>query len=572
MPKKPVLIRVILMMLCMLLVSPLVPIPPAQAEGIVIADAALDKAVREALGITASTPITKQALAELTTLTADNRGIVSLKGLEGATGLTTLSLNGNKIRDIAPLKGLTALTFLSVESNIVTSLSSLANTRNLMELNVAGNPITTISDLKGLLKLETLILKDTRVTGLMALYELPSILKVNVSGLAIDFNSGDMQKLVSSLTHGGTVFEGIGEAKKPQEKTAVQEAIFSEEVVFPIAFQRATKDHIVHVAANSKGIIMTTSDQYLNITRDNGKTWEARKLPYKTLAFIKECNDLFTLEQSGKNYVSKDGKIWTTLIFMDPEDNELDMLGVEQVNGTMILQAANRRRGKTYLFISKDKEGKAWDYLSVLDTFGMELFWNGKRYTAIAGGYKFAGKPTAINQFPASTGDSGELIVFSSTDLKNWTQHSGTVKKSLSYTFSVNGVPIKNYPYNTELSPADQITLFDSYGHLMVSTDGMTFELKEVNKALNINDWRSPILVKNNHYYVFYWYWISPGVVGTKMLTSKDKVNWQTKLISNRHNYEVFQRGNTFIARYSVSYQSDALAISNDGINWKQIK
>ena len=89
-------------------------------DAVAFRDTALEAAVRSALNLQATDPILPNELAALTTLSASNRGIVDLTGLEHATGLTDLTLSNNQIIDVLPLVGLTSL----------------------MQLNLAGNPIT----------------------------------------------------------------------------------------------------------------------------------------------------------------------------------------------------------------------------------------------------------------------------------------------------------------------------------------------------------------------------------------------------------------------------------------------
>ena len=86
-------------------------------------DANLRAAVRTALSLNSGDALTQTALAGLTTLTANNKGITNLTGLEHATSLTTLDLRGNNIYDtkenIAVLKALSTLTTLYLNNDNV---------------------------------------------------------------------------------------------------------------------------------------------------------------------------------------------------------------------------------------------------------------------------------------------------------------------------------------------------------------------------------------------------------------------------------------------------------------------
>ncbi|GBK62893.1 MAG: hypothetical protein E7L01_10870 [Paenibacillus macerans] len=47
---------------------------------------------------------------------------------------------------------------------------------------------------------------------------------------------------------------------------------------FQVAFNRATGDEIISIAADEKGTIMVVYD-YLNVTRDYGKSWVSYRIP-----------------------------------------------------------------------------------------------------------------------------------------------------------------------------------------------------------------------------------------------------------------------------------------------------
>ncbi|MEO3947721.1 exo-alpha-sialidase [Gorillibacterium sp. CAU 1737] len=358
-----------------------------------------------------------------------------------------------------------------------------------------------------------------------------------------------------------------------QPNTAQQVKQKSVDTVFPVAFQRATKDEILSVATNGKGTIMTTSSKYLNITANNGKTWEARKLPPNGKGSIETYQNLYFLRHLS-DYVSKDGKTWTTLVFKGPNDEPLSMAGVDYLNGKLVLQAIGgkaREEKKNYLFTSTD--GKTWDYQGVLQLgYRVQLFWNGKRYTAVGGGYKLAGNPKLPNQFSVGNGDTGEMVVLSSPDLTQWTQHSGSIRSDVSYTFYVQGGPSRNYFLTPEWAPSGQIAFFDPYGHLLVSTDGKTFTSKKEPTILHSTDGRTPMMKKGDQYYVFQMYWIRSGVVGTKLLTSKDRVNWKSTVVSTSKTIWAIPSGNQFLSVENPTFTDGKLMLSDDGVHWRQIK
>ena len=80
------------------------------AQVVDIPDPSLRAAVESALGKASSDPITADEMATLTALDSNWIGPISdLTGLEGATNLTRLDLEGNSISDISPLVSNTGL-------------------------------------------------------------------------------------------------------------------------------------------------------------------------------------------------------------------------------------------------------------------------------------------------------------------------------------------------------------------------------------------------------------------------------------------------------------------------------
>ena len=91
------------------------------------------------MSLQATAPILPNELAALTALSASNRGIVDLTGLEMATGLTDLTLSNNQIIDVLPLVGLTGLTRLVLTGNPIT------NPGVLYSLQQGGTTITGVT-------------------------------------------------------------------------------------------------------------------------------------------------------------------------------------------------------------------------------------------------------------------------------------------------------------------------------------------------------------------------------------------------------------------------------------------
>ena len=102
----------------------------------------------------------------LTNLWAASYGISNLSGLEMATNLTELHLEGNAIADLRPLKGLYKLTRLNLARNAIANLSPLGGLTNLTWLDLSGNPVLDYSPVSELLRLKSLAINNGWITNL----------------------------------------------------------------------------------------------------------------------------------------------------------------------------------------------------------------------------------------------------------------------------------------------------------------------------------------------------------------------------------------------------------------------
>ena len=138
-------------------------------------DSGLRAAVEEALEKDPGSPITADDLATLVTLSAIDREIRELSGLELATNLTELQLGHNRIADLTPLNQLTALEVLSVRYNDCRDLSPLSQLTKLQSLDLAGNGIADLSNLDGLTNLNKLWIENNAIVDLSPLAALTSL-------------------------------------------------------------------------------------------------------------------------------------------------------------------------------------------------------------------------------------------------------------------------------------------------------------------------------------------------------------------------------------------------------------
>ncbi len=117
---------------------------------LVFADSALQSAVEEA----AAAAETGDA-AGLVSLTAKDRGIADLGGIEQLTRLEVLDLYGNRIQDLSPLAGLRRLRYLDLGSNRVEEVAALSSLKSLQVLLLADNAVRDVSVLAGLDSLQS---------------------------------------------------------------------------------------------------------------------------------------------------------------------------------------------------------------------------------------------------------------------------------------------------------------------------------------------------------------------------------------------------------------------------------
>mgnify|MGYP000845700731 FL=1 len=129
--------------------------------------AAINKSLSETLGARrgAAQDVTAGEMQKLTGLSlilpgdaADDRKATDLTGLEAATNLDWLAIDGNKVKSLAPLAKLTKLTSLTAYSNQIESLDPIAGLTNLKLVMVSGNPIASTKPLAKLTQLKRVAL------------------------------------------------------------------------------------------------------------------------------------------------------------------------------------------------------------------------------------------------------------------------------------------------------------------------------------------------------------------------------------------------------------------------------
>ena len=168
----------------------------ATAQVVDIPDPNLRAVIENALGVTPGTPITADEMATLTRLEAKNANISDLTGLEGATNLKSLWLDGeevgqgtwrnsNSVSDLSPLAGLTRLEELDLWVNSVSDISPLAGLTNLKHLGFVGNNISDVSVLAGLTNLESLFLDGNPISGISPLAGLTELTRLGLDNISV---------------------------------------------------------------------------------------------------------------------------------------------------------------------------------------------------------------------------------------------------------------------------------------------------------------------------------------------------------------------------------------------------
>ena len=192
------------------------------AQVVDIPDLNLRAAFEHALGKASGAIITTADMENLTSLEA--QGVHDLTGLESATNLTRLLINGN-VSDLSPLAGLTQLNRLQLlNASNLSDLSSLAGLTQLNHLEVSGSRnVSDLSPLAGLTQLNHLNLfgannvSDLSPFGGFNAAESPeSLLHLCIGPVPFGgFNAAETPAAFSHLCIGPVPFGGFNAAESP---------------------------------------------------------------------------------------------------------------------------------------------------------------------------------------------------------------------------------------------------------------------------------------------------------------------------------------------------------------------
>ena len=120
------------------------------------------------------------ALPQLRELTLSGCGLSTLSGLESATGLETLDISSNTVRNLDPLSSLAELNQLHAAHNAITDLSVVGTLAKLTELDVSYNALQSIAPLSGCVRLETLNASNNQITDISTAAALPLLTELNL--------------------------------------------------------------------------------------------------------------------------------------------------------------------------------------------------------------------------------------------------------------------------------------------------------------------------------------------------------------------------------------------------------
>ena len=156
-------------------------IPGSQVH---IPDPNLRAAIAVALGKSINAPITVEEIKGLVNLSAENKGIQNLTGLQLAANLRRLTFARDKhqFSDLTPIAGLNSLESLRFDGVNVSDLSPLSGLINLKTLHIGETNVSDLSPLAGLINLEWLHFDVSKVSDLLPLAGLINLKHIGTWG------------------------------------------------------------------------------------------------------------------------------------------------------------------------------------------------------------------------------------------------------------------------------------------------------------------------------------------------------------------------------------------------------
>lgn len=154
------------------------------ASAQIFPDKNLEEAVRRYVFEKRNTeePITAEDVATISTITARDKGIQDLTGLEHCKRLMLLELPGNKVSDLTPIAGLDLLQSLTLTDNEVEDISPLQGLKRLQYIELSGNRVSDISALEGLEAMNSAYLSGNQISDLTPVKGLSKLWTLDVAG------------------------------------------------------------------------------------------------------------------------------------------------------------------------------------------------------------------------------------------------------------------------------------------------------------------------------------------------------------------------------------------------------
>ncbi len=149
-------------------------------QEVIFTDPNLEQVIREAIDKPTG-PIYKSDVDHIEGLSAIEKGISDLSGIENLVSLELFVFKNNTVSDLSPLADLSSLEWLDFHGNLVSDLSPLSGLENLYSLNLSYNKVCDLSPIAALANLGELYLRGNLVEDLTPLEGLTNLSWLNFS-------------------------------------------------------------------------------------------------------------------------------------------------------------------------------------------------------------------------------------------------------------------------------------------------------------------------------------------------------------------------------------------------------
>jgi len=156
----------------------------------IFSDVNLSQAVAAKLGKQITDYVTKEELESVKDLTAINKSIQNLSGMQCLMNIKDINFSSNQISDLSPLAGLTNLTNVRIDHNHISDLGPLIGLNQLTHLYLENNQIRYVNALSDLTGLTSLNLSVNQISDVSALKGLTNIRTINLVNQSIQLDQG----------------------------------------------------------------------------------------------------------------------------------------------------------------------------------------------------------------------------------------------------------------------------------------------------------------------------------------------------------------------------------------------